>query len=108
MLFVYHLSWHVELLGQQNCRNICQKVSLLLSLKVKIRCQLISSKSNNIFSFNPFVTTKGSLKKKKNSKKGDIVTIRSETYLPYLNSDTKFSDICSKTFFLHNSDTIFP
>ena len=37
---------------------------------------------------------------KKNSKKSDIVTIRSGTYLPYLNSDIKFSDICSKTFYL--------
>ena len=38
--------------------------------------------------------------KKKNSKKSDIVTIRSGTYLPYLNSDIKFSDICSKTLYL--------
>ena len=30
--------------------------------------------------------------KKKNSKKSDIVTIRSGTYLPYLNSDIKFSE----------------
>ena len=37
---------------------------------------------------------------KKNSKKSDIVTIRSETYLPYLNSDIKISDICSKTLYL--------
>ena len=33
---------------------------------------------------------------KKNSKKSDIVTIRSGTYLPYLNGDIKISDICSK------------
>ena len=37
---------------------------------------------------------------KKNSKKSDIVTIRSGTYLPYLNSDIKISDICSETFYL--------
>ena len=37
---------------------------------------------------------------KKNSKKSDIVTIRSGTYLPYLNSDMKISDICSETFYL--------
>ena len=37
---------------------------------------------------------------KKNSKKSEIVAIRSGTYLPYLNSDIKFSDICSKTFYL--------
>ena len=39
---------------------------------------------------------------KKNSKKSDIVivTIRSGTYLPYLNSDIKISDICSKTLYL--------
>ena len=42
----------------------------------------------------------GKPSKKKNSKKSDIVTIRSGTYLPYLNSDMKFSDICSKTFYL--------
>ena len=41
---------------------------------------------------------KGSLKK--NSKKSDIVTIRSGTYLPYLNSDIQISDICSKTSYL--------
>ena len=48
---------------------------------------------------------------KKNSKKSDIVTIRSGTYLPYLNSDIEFSDICSKTSFLptqENSDVISP
>ena len=43
---------------------------------------------------------KGSLQNKKNSKKGDIVTIRSGTYLPYLNGDTKISEICSKTSYL--------
>ena len=32
---------------------------------------------------------KGSLQNKKNSKKSDIVTIRSGTYLPYVNSDIK-------------------
>ena len=37
---------------------------------------------------------------KKNSNKSDIVTIRSGTYLPYLNSDIKISDICSKTLYL--------
>ena len=37
---------------------------------------------------------------KKNSKKSDIVTIRSRTYLPYLNSDIKISDICSKILYL--------
>ena len=37
---------------------------------------------------------------KKNSKKSDIVTIRSGTYLPYLNSDIKISDICLKTLYL--------
>ena len=37
---------------------------------------------------------------KKNSKKSDIVTIRSGTYLPYLNSDIKISDISSQTFYL--------
>ena len=37
---------------------------------------------------------------KKNSKKSDIVTIRSGTYQPYLNSDIKISDICSKTLYL--------
>ena len=37
---------------------------------------------------------------KKNSKKSDIVTIRSGTYLPYLNSDIKISDICSKILYL--------
>ena len=44
-----------------------------------------------------FKYTKGSLQKKI-SKKSDIVTIRSGTYLPYLNSDIKFSG--SKTFYL--------
>ena len=38
--------------------------------------------------------------KKKNSKKSDFVTIRSGTYLPYLNSDIKISDICSETLYL--------
>ena len=37
---------------------------------------------------------------KKNSKKSDIVTIRSGTYLPYLNSDIKINDICLKTLYL--------
>ena len=37
---------------------------------------------------------------KKNSKKSDIVTIRSGTYLPYLNSDIIISDICLKTLYL--------
>ena len=36
---------------------------------------------------------------KKNSKKSDIVTIRSGTYLPYLNSDIKISDICLKILY---------
>ena len=45
-----------------------------------------------------FILGKTSIKK--NSKKSDIVTIRSGTYLPYLNSDIKISDICSKTFYL--------
>ena len=42
----------------------------------------------------------GKTSKKKNSKKNDIVTIRSGTYLPYLNSDMKISDICSETVYL--------
>ena len=37
---------------------------------------------------------------KKNSKKSDFVTIRSGTYLTYLNSDIKISDICLKTLYL--------
>ena len=42
----------------------------------------------------------GKPSKKKNSKKGDIVTIRSATYLPYLISDIKISDICFKNLYL--------
>ena len=42
---------------------------------------------------------KGSLQEK-NSKKSDIVTIRSATYLPYLISDIKISDICFKNLYL--------
>ena len=37
---------------------------------------------------------------KENSKKSDIVTIRSGTDLPYLNSDIRISDICLKTLYL--------
>ena len=43
---------------------------------------------------------KGSLQNKKNSKKSDIVTIRSGTYLPYVNSDIEISSMCSETFYL--------
>ena len=42
---------------------------------------------------------KGNLQKK-NSKKSDIVTIRSWTYLLYLISDIEISDICLKNVYL--------
>ena len=45
---------------------------------------------------------KGSLQNKKNSKKSDIVTIRSGTYLPYLNSDIKI-----KGSFQKNNDETY-
>ena len=47
---------------------------------------------------------KGSLQNKKNSKKSDIVTIRSGTYLPYVNSDIKIrGDFKKKTAYFLTS-----